>query len=740
MTFLHAAWLWGALLGGVPILIHLLSRRRYRVVRWAAMDFLLRAAAQRARSVQIQDLILLALRTLALVAAAIALSRPILTGRASAALASRGESEAAIVLDTSYSMQTLEGARTRMEAARQQALAVLEALPAGTRVSLFRADTVATPALETPTDDRAAIADAIARTEAGPGGSDASAGIAAAIDALRTSTASARTVYLLSDFQRRAWDANEREIRRRLDEADPAVRFVAWPVTQGPAPNAAITSLRVTSRLIAVARPVEFDADVIDAGQPPVEQVDVELWVADRKVSRQSVALSDGRATVTFRHIFRTAGPAPVEVRLGPDAVDADNHRYALLYVPESIGVAVLARTSGYGASGSAASGSSASAPGADYFVSAALSHGASDNEVSLPFQVERVNGAASLPSALSGDVACVILADSGALPAATLRALDRFARAGGGVLITAGPEAAATCGPLRQPPFAALAGVTVDVPAEDESPVHIAAGPGVASRVVDLDSPGLRHAVGTVTFWRTLGLSRADDAGLEADLQFDDGRPAALIGAYGAGRVALFAGSLDTAWCDLPYRPAFVPMLADWVAYLARGRLIAPERRPREAWTVPIDRSALSSSVAIVGSRGQKLDLAAALRSPATQAAGGSPTDGVSIGGFDEAGVYRLTGVSPEHAQLGVAINVDTAESSPDRLSADELRARLPAGRTVVLDGAADGASKSILAGVVGTDASRVVAAALVAMLMLETLLGYWFGRRRAAAAEGGR
>lgn len=35
----------GILAAAGPILIHFLNRRRYRVVEWAAMDFLLRSSA-----------------------------------------------------------------------------------------------------------------------------------------------------------------------------------------------------------------------------------------------------------------------------------------------------------------------------------------------------------------------------------------------------------------------------------------------------------------------------------------------------------------------------------------------------------------------------------------------------------------------------------------------------------------------------------------------------------------------
>src|SRR6266850_609563 len=47
----------------VPIIIHLLNRRRYKVVTWAAMRFLLAAQKQNTRRMRLEQLILLLVRT-----------------------------------------------------------------------------------------------------------------------------------------------------------------------------------------------------------------------------------------------------------------------------------------------------------------------------------------------------------------------------------------------------------------------------------------------------------------------------------------------------------------------------------------------------------------------------------------------------------------------------------------------------------------------------------------------------
>src|SRR5262245_43634732 len=62
--------MWGVTLGvaagaaSIPIIIHLLNRKRFRVVDWAAMKFLLAAQKQNTRRMRLEQFLLLAVRTL----------------------------------------------------------------------------------------------------------------------------------------------------------------------------------------------------------------------------------------------------------------------------------------------------------------------------------------------------------------------------------------------------------------------------------------------------------------------------------------------------------------------------------------------------------------------------------------------------------------------------------------------------------------------------------------------------
>src|SRR3954465_15845526 len=65
----------GGALVGSPILIHLINRMRYKRIRWAAMEFLLKSQKRNRRRLIIEQLILLLLRILLVLLAALLLAR-----------------------------------------------------------------------------------------------------------------------------------------------------------------------------------------------------------------------------------------------------------------------------------------------------------------------------------------------------------------------------------------------------------------------------------------------------------------------------------------------------------------------------------------------------------------------------------------------------------------------------------------------------------------------------------------
>ncbi|MCX7827231.1 MAG: BatA domain-containing protein, partial [Verrucomicrobiae bacterium] len=95
MTFLNTSLLiLGAALALGPIIIHLLNRRRYRIIDWAAADFLLESFKKTKRRIRLEQLLLLAMRVGGVGMMGSALARPFVPEQSLAALL--GTDEAAV--------------------------------------------------------------------------------------------------------------------------------------------------------------------------------------------------------------------------------------------------------------------------------------------------------------------------------------------------------------------------------------------------------------------------------------------------------------------------------------------------------------------------------------------------------------------------------------------------------------------------------------------------------------------
>ncbi|MCZ6807938.1 MAG: hypothetical protein O7F08_13355, partial [Deltaproteobacteria bacterium] len=87
---------------------------------------------------------------------------------------------------------------------------------------------------------------------------------------------------------------------------------------------------------------------------------------------------------------------------------------------------------------------------------------------------------------------------------------------------------------------------------------------------------------------------------------RFSDGSPAMVEHRYRNGRVAMLATTIDDAWTDLPYQPAFVPFVLQTLARLA-GRT---EHSVEPFQAVSLPGSTRTQRIQVITPSGRTLDL----------------------------------------------------------------------------------------------------------------------------------
>src|SRR4051794_35011158 len=114
----------------LPLLIHLISKRRAKEVRFAAMEFVLRSQRRSARRIQLRQWLLLLVRTLAFASVATAILGPMLAEPEHTGRTARATVKHVFAVDISASMMAEVTGTPRWQVAVSQARSALSSLPA----------------------------------------------------------------------------------------------------------------------------------------------------------------------------------------------------------------------------------------------------------------------------------------------------------------------------------------------------------------------------------------------------------------------------------------------------------------------------------------------------------------------------------------------------------------------------------------------------------------------------------
>ena len=125
MRFRLIAFLLGAMLAVIPLIIHLIYQRQGQRVYFSTLRFLKLCVRKTARRKRIENLLLLLSRMALLGLLAMALAEPLIPSK----LAGSGQRDTVIILDNSYSMGTRELGAERFRTAKEVAADLLRESP-----------------------------------------------------------------------------------------------------------------------------------------------------------------------------------------------------------------------------------------------------------------------------------------------------------------------------------------------------------------------------------------------------------------------------------------------------------------------------------------------------------------------------------------------------------------------------------------------------------------------------------
>ncbi|HUU97397.1 MAG TPA: BatA domain-containing protein [Phycisphaerae bacterium] len=710
--FVNPALLGGLALAIVPIIIHLLSRRRFRRIEWAAMRFLLEAERENRRRVRFEQWLLVALRCGALALLALLLARPFVQpGLVTALLGGGGQVQRIVVLDDSASLAYGVGPQREFDDLRAATLRLLSWLhqeAADDPVTFYVTSQPDQPLVAQARLTDAGLDDLHARLERmSPANVPARPRrvLARVADELAIADRQIRAdIYVLSDFQRADWTAQvdrletgpTRSAFEPLVELDPAaVRVVLIASGAGPRGNVAVIDLGLERPQTVAGLPAIVTARLANYSGKPLRELLVQVEVDGSPLPQVPVEpIPPGQAReVSLEVTFPEQGYRVLSVGVGSvDAFPADNTRLAVVHAKDALAVLVV-------------NGQPDADPQRDevYLLRNAL---APPGPFSSGLRVE-VIGAPEIDGTDLAYYDCIVLCNVAAPAPGAVAALERYVRVGGGLVFFLGTQVG-EAGEYNRVLHAAGQGL---LPLPLSEPVEASDQPGGVGLIRAGEHPvtamfpaGGDSLGGHVHFWRYYrcaeALGHPDAAGdaVESDAgaqrapavvlaRYADrgATPAIVERAFGRGRVVLFTSTVDLEWNDWARAVdgSYVVTLLELVQYVCgrdeeRRAYVAGEPvrllvRPDVYEPVAVIKSpAFPDELAIVAGVGDREARAAAGESGERVVLEGPPA--MQLGTYEVELTRRIGGVESRP----LCVNLDPTESDLARARRDELNAAL--------------------------------------------------------------
>jgi hypothetical protein len=546
MGFVQASLLAALAAVVLPILAHLLFRRRSRPVDLGTLRFLKVAVRQDTRRRKLKRWLLLALRLGCVVLVVLLFARPYRAEQSGG-----GDSGLSVVLiDRSASMARKRDGVRLIDRAVRDLPAVLTRVPARARVEAAWFDAKAEPIGSTE-DGRAALGSLTAPATL-TGGTDFAAVLswAAARCALARGSGPL-AVYVLTDLQRSGFGSLE-------DFSFPKdVEVHVWDVGPAGSGNVAVTGVRPVSLMVRADQPATVEATILNAGTEPFEQRPVRLRLANKgkviEVPAVATAAQGASTTVTFETPPLGPGLWQGTVSIASDdELPLDDVRHVALYAAARPRILLLD-----GAARDVA------ALGEAYFLEAALRLAPPGETVpDAPFRLNVFPYGPDARVPDLGQVDVLVAADVAGFPAADAARVRAFLKRGGSAVVFGGGN----LGPTSAASYAAaglsLGDIAGTHPARDV-PLRIAEFAGDDPMLAPFADP--QHGdLRRLTFSACTQVAPAD--GVRVLARFRDGTPLLLERQSGASRILWCAVSAGRAHGEWGRSRLFLPLVHQFV------------------------------------------------------------------------------------------------------------------------------------------------------------------------------
>jgi hypothetical protein len=707
-----AALFW-ALAALLPIVIHLLSRRRFVQLDWAAMPFLAAAIRKHSRRMRLERLLLLCVRVsiVLVLAAALADISCVSSTDPVGAAADDVATYHVLVLDASYSMNTKKNAATRFDEARARAIDLVKGANQGDGFSVVLLADPPQVVVPGPSFDRDRVIAELALLEAFDGLGDLQSTTDEVLTALEEATQrypslGRRRVCFFTDLETTTWrDVESLEVADRLETIAKSAAISMADVGDDSRANLAITRLRQDDAFVVTGRDSSVTAWIRNFGGQDRRGLDITFSVEGRVLHQERIDLPGGAtAQVVFQQRFHRPGQYVVRADLSDDVLATDNSRWTVVEARDQLSALCVE-----GRAGTARELAFALSP---------------VEREKATVQVSRISEAAVWARDLERfDIVCLVnVRDLTPVEAASVH---RYVRRGGGLIVFLGDRVDAQ----NYNQLLGAAAETRVLPASLLEPARVGRyhpDPGDYDHpIADAFRGHVNSGLITMPIWKYQRLEAIPHADAITAVKLDNGDPLIIFEPIGLGMTTLVATaasmqSVDdstlpaTPWTAMSSWHSFVPLVQEMVALKMSRRQKATDATVGDSLIVD-DREFQAAPVV-------RFELPHEAVQRIHPEGSGNASQFV-LSRTRHAGVYHASPDEATRPQKSFAVNVGLQESRLTRLPVDQLPPSFNEAETDAEAAEASGDTDT------GRSWARYLLVGLLLLVLLESVLAWRFG-----------
>ncbi len=343
MNFLNPWMLLGLLAAGIPILLHLLNLRKLKTIEFSTLRFLKELQKTRIRRFKIKQIILLILRTLIIIFAALAFARPVVN--TSLPFANEyARTSAVVLLDNSFSMEVSDEFGERRKQAINATKHTLSTLKEGDEAAIITLCETINPNTLSFSRSPSFLETKLSEIKTSPVPASLENGLRYASVLMQEANNLNREIYIISDAQQNIINKINLDSTKFFKNNLNLYFIKIGGESSRDIKNLSVDSINIITKVFELGKPVEVEALVKNHSKEDAQNIVVSMLYNGKRVAQRNITIPAGEIrNVNISAPAQSPGLYRMTIEIEKDALEADNRRFSAFIIPTAPRIALFA-------------------------------------------------------------------------------------------------------------------------------------------------------------------------------------------------------------------------------------------------------------------------------------------------------------------------------------------------------------------------------------------------------------